>query len=397
MEDFADIIASQIEEFSDVIVKDRRYIHARPEIGFETKNTETYIRSILIKEGIEILPSTIGVVAKISAPDNVDDYIALRADIDAIHVEEQNQVEYKSLTKGTMHACGHDAHTAMLLGAARVINRNRSALQNSILLIFQPAAEGPLGGGARVLLEDFEKMGLLSNIQAIAALHMNSELKSGKVGIKYETVLGSLDDFDVEIIGKGGHGGWPHKAKDALAMGVKFVYEMESFMSRGVDPLDPAVFAVGTFHAGDSRNTIAESVSISGTVRAQSEETRERICEGARRLLKGLSVYSNTECRIDIRKGVPALVNNDEKVMQAEIIAKMALGNDKVEVMKKAAMGADDFAIFAQTIPAAFIWLGTFNPAKNCTEIMHSPKFNIDEDVLPTGALLLCHIAFAMK
>jgi len=387
-------IFNEIDQIKSEIISNRRYLHEHPEVGFDTKNTEKYVREFLTRQGIEIIPSSVGVMGIIKGNNN-NDIIALRADMDALNLAEENDVEYKSQNAGKMHACGHDGHTAMLMGAAEILNSNRQKLNHDILLIFQPAEEGPIPGGATIMLKDLESNGLLPKIKNIYGQHISTEYDIGNISIKYGNLTASTDEFAIEIVGKGGHAGIPQSAIDSISIASKFISEMESFMSRRIDPFDPAIFSIGIIMGGSAKNIIAEKTTLSGTIRCQSEENRKYILENSEKILNGICSYSGASYKLDILHGLPVLINNDNVVDIVKSIAQNVVGEDNVIVTTKAGMGAEDFAYLAQKIPAAFIWIGARNKKRGLVNLMHNPKFDFDEDVLPIGVKMFC--SFAMQ
>ena len=393
-----ELIRAQIRQGAEDAIGYRRHLHMHPETGFDTQETERFVTDFLEREGIKILPSSVGVLAKISAGvRKKPGYIALRADMDALPLEEANDVPYKSLSEGKMHACGHDGHTAMLMGAAAVLQKCRKELPRDVILVFQPAEEGPKLGGARIMLKDLESMGLVPEIRAMAALHLTTEHPAGTVAVRYGSAMASTDEFDIGIIGLGGHGGSPHKAIDALSLSAAFVTRMESFMSRRIDPLDPAVFAIGVLKAGTAANIIPERASLSGTLRCQREETRGFILSGAERELQAICSASGASYTMDVRRGLPVLVNNDEKVEQAEKIGVDIVGPENVIRLRHPSMGAEDFAFFSEKIPAVFTWIGARNEEKGFVHMMHNPRFDFDEAALAIGTEMLCRTAVEME
>jgi len=393
-----ELIRAQIRQGAEDVIGYRRHLHMHPETGFDTQETERFVTDFLEREGIKILPSSVGVLAKISAGSGKKPgYIALRADMDALPLDEANEVPYKSQISGKMHACGHDGHTAMLLGAAAVLQKFREELPRDVILVFQPAEEGPNLGGARIMLKDLESMGLVPEIRAMAALHLTTEHPAGTVAVRYGSAMASTDEFDIGIIGLGGHGGSPHKAIDALSLSAAFVTRMESFMSRRIDPLDPAVFAIGVLKAGTAANIIPERASLSGTLRCQREETRGFILSGAERELQAICSAGGASYTMDVRRGLPVLVNNDEKVEQAEKIAVDIVGPENVIRLRHPSMGAEDFAFFSEKIPAVFTWIGARNEEKGFVHMMHNPRFDFDEAALALGTEMLCRTAVEME
>lgn len=385
-------IFCEVDMIKGELISNRRYLHKHPEVGFETKNTEEYITKFLNSKEIEIIPSSVGVLGIIRG-NNTSEIIALRSDIDALNLEEENDVDYKSQNLGKMHACGHDGHTAMLMGASEILNNNKDKLKYDILLIFQPAEEGPSLGGARIMLKDLEMNGLLPKIKCIYGQHITTEYSLGNISIKYGSLTASTDEFTIEIIGKGGHAGIPQEAIDSISVSSKFISEMESFVSRKIDPFDPAIFSIGTINGGSAKNIIAEKTTLSGTIRCQSEKNRKYILESVEKVLKGICLYSGATYKLDILHGLPVLLNDDNVMDIVKGVAINVVGEDNVIETKKSSMGAEDFAYFAQEIPAAFVWIGAKNDEKGFVNIMHNPKFDFDEDALTVGVKMFCNLA----
>ena len=383
-------LAQEAQALAPRLVQWRRHLHENPEVGFGTADTEAFVREQLTGLGIEVLDARVGVLGLIHAP-HANGIVGLRADMDALPMEELNQVPYCSKRKGAMHACGHDGHTAMLLGAAAMLQTHRQQLQKDVLLVFQPAEEGPDLGGARRMLPELEKKGILP--AAMFALHLTTEQALGNVGLLCGSTMASTDELDITITGQGGHAGLPHCCVDALSIGAHYVAEMESFMSRRIDPFDPAVFAIGTFHAGTVRNVVPERAQLTVTLRCQSEKTRAFILEHAQKILYGLCDAAGAKGEVVIRHGLPVLVTDEQEELYVGKLAQQLPGVSPLH-LKHAQMGAEDFAYFAQKVPSAFVWLGARNEEKGFTHLMHDPRFDFDEAALPLGASL--HCAFAM-
>lgn len=391
-------IKAEASAYGDEIISFRRHLHMHPETGFDTEETEKFIKTFLAKENIEVLKSTVGVIGKISAGRNKrPGCVALRADMDALPLTEANNTSYKSQTPGKMHACGHDGHTSMLMGAAHILNSHRDELLHDIILIFQPAEEGPKLGGARIMIKDLDKLDITNNIISISALHVTTEYPCGQILIGYGPMMASTDEFDIEITGVGGHCSAPHKAVDAMSLAAKFVIEMESFIAKRIDPLDSVVCGIGTLNAGTARNIIPQTATMTGSLRCQREESRQFVLDGIDKLLKALCEYSGATYKLATRHGLPVLVTNDDKTAQVEVFAQEIAGFDKTIRLKHSNMGSEDFAYLAERIPATFSWLGVRNEAKGFTHMMHNPKFDMDESALPIGCALLCKIAITIK
>lgn len=390
-----DRLRARLPKVMEEAVRDRRYLHMHPEVGFETQNTEKMVRERLTELGIEILPNKTGVIGRIAGRDH-SQAVALRADMDALPMQEENEVPYCSTVPGKMHACGHDGHTAMLLSAARLLQENREALPMDVILLFQPSEEmGP--GGAIYMVKELEELGWKERIVKGFGLHLFNDYPLGTVLLKHDSSAASTDEFYITVHGCGGHAGLPHRCVDALSIGAKIVTSMESYMSRRMDPFDPAIFSVGIFKAGSAINIVAETAEVSGTIRCQREETRATILEDMQKIVSGLCEGLGAKCDIRIVRGLPVLLNDDGAVDYAEEVARRLFPAEKVTMGKNPMMGAEDFAYFAQAFPSSFIMIGSSNPEKGLTYLGHHPKFDFDETAMETGILLLCGLALDME
>lgn len=374
-------------------IKHRRHIHQYPEVGFDTQNTEDYIRSFLEEEGIEILESSIGVLGKISAPLSKGT-IALRADIDALSLQEETGLDYSSKIPGKMHACGHDFHTAMLMVAAKALQINKQNLEHDVILIFQPAEEGPNLGGARIFVKDFEDSGLIDQIECIYAQHVTPDLSVGHLGYRYGSMMASTDEFDVSIYGRSGHCSQPHLSIDALSAGAHVICSMESFLSRRMDPMDNVVFAVGTFSSGTMKNIIAGSSEFAGTLRCQREKTRSIVLDALKNTLEGYTDMLGITYDLKITRGLPVLQVQEKDVRPFIENLETCVPQAELINLKEPQMGAEDFAFFVEKIPGIFTWLGA-----RTEELPYAPLHNssmiLNEDALVYGiAAMLC---FAME
>lgn len=393
---FLDQVRAELPPVLEEAVKTRRYLHMNPEVGFDTQNTERLVRERLTLLSIELLPAKMGVMGVIRGQDS-SRMVALRADMDALPIEEENDVPYRSRCPGKMHACGHDGHTSMLLGAARLLKAHEKELPMDVLLIFQPAEEGPNLGGARVMLADLKEKGMAEKIVRIFGLHLFNDYPLGTICAKYGAMASSTDEFDITVIGRGGHAGQPHKCIDALSIGAKVITAMESYMSRRMDPFDQAIFSVGIFQAGSAKNVVAETARIAGTIRCQREETRAEILKNMEQIVNGICSGFGADCRIDVLHGLPVLVNDKEAVEYSVAVAQQVAGKEHVLMLSAPMMGAEDFAYFAEAVPASFLWIGSGNPDKGFTHLAHQPKFDFDEDAMANGIQILCGLAANMK
>ena len=389
-------ILLQAQALMNELVSNRRKIHRHPETGFDTVKTQQLVLKYLQKEGLEIVPSEVGVVARITTPCAYST-VLMRADMDALPMQEESNAPYASEIPGKMHACGHDAHTAMLLSAAKLINLNREDLHANVLFIFQPAEEGPGKGGATVMVENLRKAGLLQDVKAAFALHVSTEFEYGKIGIIYDTYSASVDDFKITLHGKSSHAANPSAGIDAISGAARFITEMESYMSRRVDCLDPAVFSITRISGGTVTNVLAETVTLEGTIRCQSQAHREQLPKAASQILDGLTLSTGIIYEFELIEGVPPLVNNNKMVDYAKKCAEQIVGYDNVIQKRTPTNSAEDFAYFTQAVPGACIYLGVRNESEGFVHFMHNPKFNLDERALTIGCALLCQLAFKLK
>ena len=369
-------------KIKDQIIAWRRDFHMHPELGYEEERTSKIVEEHLREWGYTIKRVGTGIIADIG---NGEKKIALRADMDALPVQEENDVPYKSRTPGKMHACGHDAHTAMLLGAAKIIAEHKEELPNKVRLIFQPAEEG--GNGALKMIEGEG----LEGVDAIFGLHVWMELPSGIVGVREGPVMAGVGRFDVEIEGKGGHGASPHETIDPVPIAAQAILAFQTIISRNLNPLESGVVSVGTIKAGEAFNVIPERVYMNGTYRFFTQETKKLIEKRIEEVLKGIVLANNASYKLKIEEVAPPTINDPQMASLAKRVAqKLGL---KVDDVPKS-MGSEDFAFYLQKVPGAFIALGIKNEEKGITHPHHHPKFNVDEEVLPLGTALEVGLAF---
>ena len=372
-------------KIKDQIIAWRRDFHMHPELGYEEERTSKIVEEHLREWGYTIKRVGTGIIADIG---NGEKKIALRADMDALPVQEENDVPYKSRTPGKMHACGHDAHTAMLLGAAKIIAEHKEELPNKVRLIFQPAEEG--GNGALKMIEGEG----LEGVDAIFGLHVWMELPSGIVGVREGPVMAGVGRFDVEIEGKGGHGASPHETIDPVPIAAQAILAFQTIISRNLNPLESGVVSVGAIKGGEAFNVIPERVYMNGTYRFFTQETKKLIEKRIEEVLKGIVLANNASYKLKIEEVAPPTINDPQMASLAKRVAqKLGL---KVDDVPKS-MGSEDFAFYLQKVPGAFIALGIKNEEKGITHPHHHPKFNVDEEVLPLGTALEVGLAFEVS
>ncbi|WP_337860642.1 amidohydrolase [Ferroplasma sp.] len=370
----------------DYIIKTREYFHETPELSFKEYKTADKIEEELRNMGLTPKRTTeTGVIADIKG--NGNKTVAIRADIDALPVTEENKVNYVSQTKGVMHACGHDTHMAMLLGAAKMLIAEKENLKGNIRLIFQPAEELPPGGAV-----DMIKNGALDNVDYIIGQHIWGLFPAGKVAIYYKEMMANADEFDIKIHGRGGHGSAPQDSIDAVYITAHLIEMLNTIVSREIDPQEPAVITTGTVNAGYRYNIIAAHAELTGTVRTFSTDVQEKIIKRIKNILEGLKSIYGIEYEYEYKKGYPVLINNEKVSRIIEDAAEKIVGKDNI-MHPKPNMGGEDFAYYLQKIPGAYYFLGGMNKDKGFDSPNHSPTFDVDESALYTGSKILKEVA----
>ena len=368
------------------LVEIRRQIHRNPELGFEEWETAGLVHSKLSGLGLQVKGgiAKTGIAAVLKGNDSWPT-IALRADMDALPIEEQSDVPYKSEKKGIMHACGHDAHVAMLIGAAKILSKIRDRLKCNVKFIFQPCEEKPRGGA-----EPMIKEGVLENpaVDLIFGLHVNPYLQAGFIGLKEGMVMAAADQFKVEIIGKGGHGAAPHQTIDPILVAAHVVQALQAVVSRQTDPIEPVVVSVCAINGGQSFNVIADRVELSGTVRALNSQVQQYIPQKIRNIIKGITSAYDAGFNFDYQWGYPALVNNGKALEAVRLAGNDIVGRQRVVNVSIPSMGAEDFACFTGRVPGAYFFLGVKRSEEEIHP-WHNSRFDIDESSLSTGAAVL--------
>ncbi len=369
-------------ETEEYIIAMREYFHENPELSFKEFKTADRLEKELRDMGLN--PKRItetGIIADIKG--NGKKTVAIRADIDALPVTEENKVGYVSKNKGVMHACGHDTHMAMLLGAAKMLIAEKEKLNGNIRLIFQPAEELPPGGAVGMV-----KNGALDGVEYIIGQHIMGFISAGKIAIYYKEMMANADEFDIKIHGKGGHGSAPQDSIDAVYITAHLIEMLNTIVSREIDPQEPAVITTGTVNSGYRYNIIAAHAELTGTVRTFSIEVQEKIIKRIKDILEGLKSIYGIEYEYEYKKGYPVLVNNEKIAKYIEEAAKRIVGKDNI-IHPKPNMGGEDFAYFLQKVPGAYYFIGGSNSERGIDSMNHSPTFDVDESALYTGAKVL--------
>ena len=372
-------IRQEIKNIKDEIYAIRRHFHRYPELSFKEFNTAETISEHLDKLGISHKKGVgkTGVVGEITFGPGPT--IALRADMDALPIQEENNLDYKSLNDGVMHACGHDGHMAILLGAANALSKNSKLKKGTVRFIFQPAEEGL--GGAKYMIED----GCLDKVDEIYGLHLWNYQLYGEVGIKDGPVMASADLFDIEVSGKGGHGATPQGTVDAIVVASNLVTMLQTIVSRNTNPLESTVLSIGKIKGGHNFNIISDKVHMSGTTRSYTEENRKMIKQRMKEVVEGVSKSFGADIKLNYKDGYPPTVNHSSQVEKVlEAASSIVASGAKNPYLS---MGGEDFSYYLQNKPGCFFFVGS---APNENEILSTPHhcshFNIDERALLIGA-----------
>ncbi len=334
----------------------------------------------------ERIGGTFGLVATL--PGGANAAIALRADMDALPIDEQTDLDCASQTPGVMHACGHDAHMAMLLGAAQLLSDRRSELKRAVTFVFQ-AHEEQRPGGATPLIAS----GVLDHVTRIFGLHIWSEMPTGTLGVRVGPFMSGVTDFRITITGRGGHAAMPHQCVDPIVVGAEMVAALQTVISRSIAMTEEGVVSVTQFHAGSANNIIPSGAELRGTIRALSEAVHSTIERRVREIAAGIAAAHGALASIELLTGYPPLVNDRETVERALSAARRIGFQEEQVIALPVQGGGEDFAYYAQKMPAALLFLGARNEAKGCVFPHHHPRFNIDEDALSLGAALLAEFA----
>lgn len=384
----------EVEGMYDQMVEWRRYLHENPELSFQEFETSAMIADLLESFGIEVRRNVggNGVVGKIYGQ-KPGKTIALRADFDALPIQDEKDVAFKSKIPGVMHACGHDGHTATLLAVAKVLQENRSELVGDIVLLHQHAEELP-PGGAISMIED----GCLDGVDVVYGAHLASGSELGSVLYGIGPVSAASDMFDLKIQGKGGHGASPHQTIDAIAVGAQIANQLKHIVSRRIDPQKPAVLSIGSFHAGKAGNVIADTAVLSGTIRTFDEDVRSLIEEEMEQLISGVCKAFQATYTFTYTKGYPPTVNTEEETLILESCIKQNLPETKLVTIGKPGMGGEDFAYYLQQRPGSFFSVGARNEEIGAIYPHHHPKFTFDERaMLDTAKIFLSIVDYYAK
>jgi len=381
-------IEAMLAEVKEDVLRWRRHIHAHPELSFQEHKTADYIADALASFGgltlTRLTPNS--VIADLEGAYDGPCF-ALRADIDALPIQEENDEAFCSTVPGVMHACGHDAHAAMLLGAAKVLTQCQSMLHGSVRFIFQHAEEVPPGGA-----QELVDLGVLDGVEKIFGLHVMPNFPTGEVGLKEGVFCASTDNFDITIVGKGGHGSMPHLCIDPVVIGAEVVTALQNVVSRRTDPLQVPVLTIATFQSGESYNVIPERIKLAGTLRTHHDSVRQQVPQQMEQIIAGITAAHGAQFTLNWTRGYASGNNHPEACAIARKVIRATLGEQALREIAHPLFGGEDFSSYQQKVPGCFLFIGSGNEHIGATYGVHNPRFRLDEAALQTGVRL--HVGF---
>jgi amidohydrolase len=380
-----------VKSVEDEVIELRRHFHQHPEVSGEEFETSKKIQEMLQQAGIPFKTgfATTGVLGIIQG-EKPGGTVALRADIDALPIQEENDHDYQSKYANKMHACGHDAHTAMLYGVGKVLNQLRSELAGTVLLVFQPAEENAPVGGSQQMMDE----GVFQEFKpgVIYGQHVWPDLPSGEVGVLPNEMMGASDRFKITIQGSGGHASMPHQTNDAIIIAGNLITQLQTIVSRNTDPLDSAVVTIGRIDGGYRYNVVADKVTLEGTVRTFKKEVKEMVKKRFSSIVEGIEKSFAANIKIDYLDGYPATINTPKWAEQVIETTQKILGESSTPAVSPS-LGGEDFSRFLQRYPGAFYWLGTSVSDTSRQYPLHDPRFKLNEEALNKGVELMAQLA----
>ena len=391
MKNLQDQVKALAKELKNELIGIRRHLHQNPELSFEEYNTSKYVANKLKEIGLEVHEGVAGtgIVGILKGNNPNKKTIALRADMDALPIQEQNSCDYKSQNKGVMHACGHDVHTTSLLGTASILYSLKEHLEGTVKFIFQPGEEKLPGGASQMIKEGVLKKPEV--VEHITGQHVMPLIEVGKVGFRSGMYMASADEIYLTVKGKGGHAACPELNVDSVLIASHIIVALQQIISRNSAPKIPSVLSFGKIIANGATNVIPDKVEIAGTFRAMNEEWRKDAHEKIKNMAEGIATSMGATCEVNIIKGYPYLENNPQLNEANRTSAEEYLGKENVEDLDLW-LGAEDFAFYSQEIPASFYRLGVRNEAKGITSTVHTPTFDVDENCLEIGSGLMAWV-----
>lgn len=387
-------IKSLAKEYKEEFTNIRRHLHAHPELSYEEFETSKFIQEKLTQWGIPFaVKANTGVIALIEGKNPTSRILALRADMDALPIQEENELDYASKNKGKMHACGHDVHTTCLLGAAKILINTKKEWEGTIKLIFQPGEEKNPGGASLLIKE-----GVLKDPvpQGIIGLHVHPGLNEGKLSFRSGRVMASADEIYINIKGEGGHAAAPHMTADTILIAAQLIVNLQQIISRNCNPFSPSVLSICSFQGGNTTNVIPAEVKLKGTFRAMDETWRYQAHELIKKTATGLVSALGATAEVLIDVGYPSVNNQEALTKNCRQLAEALIGKADVEETELR-MGAEDFGHYTQEVPGCFYRLGVRNEQEGITHNVHTPHFNIDENALETGMAIMAWLGASVS
>ncbi len=391
-----DRVRQLIDEELPHLIGIRHDLHAHPELAYQEVRTSGVVQRELSEAGIDFVPDLAGGTGVLGhLPGSAKTSIGLRADIDALPILEETGLGYASKTPGKMHACGHDGHTTILLGTARILARlaQESPLPRPVTLVFQPAEEN--GAGGKRMCEDGALDGsrIGPRVESMFGLHGYTELQAGTVGSRVGPMLAAADEVNIVIEGRGGHAAMPHTCADPVICSAAIIQALQSIISRNTNPLDSAVVTITKMRAGDAFNVIPDQVSLGGTVRSLQESTREELEQRIKDVAAGVAAAHGCSAQVEYLRGYPVTRNDPRAYQRFEAAASGSLGTDRVNPIEHPVMGGEDFSFYGEAVPACFFFLGLLAPGETEMPALHNARFNFNDEAIRTGIEVFCSLA----
>lgn len=384
---------SQIQALADKItprlIEIRRHLHVHPELSGQEYKTAAYVAGVLSSCGLHVqeMVGKTGVVAELAGGD-APGVLAVRSDMDALPIRELTELDYASDQLGIMHACGHDVHTTVGLGAAMILSQLELPLPGTVRFLFQPAEE--TAQGARWMLKD----GVMKDVAAVLGLHVYPSVMAGDIGIRYGALTAAADDLEIIIVGESGHGARPHEAVDAIWIASQVITTLQQSISRTQNPLHPLVLTIGQISGGRAPNVIADSVRLLGTVRSLHPTTREHLPQWIENIVAGVCQPYGAKYEVNFRRGVPSVMNDEALTQLTQSCVEEAFGSDHVQIIYEPSLGAEDFSLYLEHAPGTMFRLGVGFRDRPVNYPLHHPKFEVDEMAIARGVITLAYSAY---
>jgi len=376
------------QEFAPRLIEIRRHIHAHPELSGEEYQTSAYIAGVLSSCGLNIQESVgkTGVVGELIGAGHDSRTLAIRTDMDALPIQEHPKLDFASQNQGVMHACGHDVHSTLGLGTAMVLSQLSTKLPGNVRFVFQPAEE--IAQGAKWMVKD----GVMEGVNAIYGVHVFPSIEARRIGIRYGALTAAADELEIVIQGESGHGARPHQAIDAIWIAAQVITTLQQAISRTQNPLHPIVLSIGQIEGGRAHNVIADRVRMFGTVRSLHPDSHANLPDWIENIVQGVCQTFGAKCKVDYRRGVPSVQNDESLTQIIESAAREAWGDESIQILPEPSLGAEDFSVYLDQVPGCMFRLGVgHSDTKNYP--LHHPKFEIDEAAIVTGVVTMAYAA----